>query len=102
MNDMTEASRSVEDHGTKTFDRAEAAAFLKCSKSVVSQLFSSGVLPGAKIGRRMVFRQSDLESFLNAQIEQQTAAIREVRAMVEAARKSQRRRGRPRREIKFT
>jgi len=85
----------------KTLDRAEAAVFLKCSKSVVSQLFNSGILPGAKIGRRMVFRESDLEAFLNAQIEQQTAAIREVRAMIEAARKSQRRRGRPRRVFSF-
>ena len=48
----------------KTLSRPEAAAFLKCDKSVVSTLFATGQLPGAKIGRRMVFIESDLEAYV--------------------------------------
>lgn len=79
----------------KTLTRLEAAAFLKCDKSVVSDLYAKGELPGAKVGRKMVFFESDIEAYLRAKMDSRAAMLRAVQAMIPV------RRGRPRRELHF-
>jgi excisionase family DNA binding protein len=80
----------------KTLSRLEAAAFLKCDKSVVSDLFALGELPGAKVGRKMVFFESDLEAYLRAKMESRAATLHAIKVVIRS------RRGRPRRELCFT
>jgi hypothetical protein len=78
----------------KTLTRLEAAAFMNCDKSVVSKLYATGQL-GAKIGRRLVFIESDLEAFMRAETDRQTARLRAAQALIQ----SYRGRGRPRRVL---
>lgn len=77
----------------KTYDRTEAAEFLKCDEDTVSTLRNTGKLRGAKIGRALVFMEDDLVEFLRDQVRQQSDAIRE---MVEAAAVPTRRGRKPR------
>lgn len=79
----------------RTYTRDEAADFLKCDRSTVSLLFATGQLPGAKVGRRMVFRDMDLEAYLNSTVETQTENRRTIVATPPAPR------GRPRRVFSF-
>lgn len=60
----------------KTLDIEEAAEFLKISQYKAREMASAGKLPAAKIGKRWVFSQSDLEEHLTNEIRQQTAAVR--------------------------
>jgi excisionase family DNA binding protein len=55
----------------KTYDAQEAAAVLKVHENTVFKLANSGELRGAKLGKRWVFRECDLERFLQLRIDRQ-------------------------------
>ena len=60
----------------KTLDVHEAAQFLKASAYTVRVLADTGRIPAAKIGKRWVFSQRDLDEHLAAEIRKQTAIAR--------------------------
>jgi excisionase family DNA binding protein len=48
----------------------DAAALLGVSARFVNRLASTGELASVRIGRRMLFRQSDLEAFVESRVMQ--------------------------------
>jgi excisionase family DNA binding protein len=58
--------------GQDTMTPAEAAAYLHLSASTVKRKAREGSVPGAKTGRKWVFRRADLDNWLSA-----GAALRE-------------------------
>jgi hypothetical protein len=82
------------DCGMKTYDRKEAALFLKCDPETVSERVAAGELPCATIGRAMVFMDETLEAYLRDQTRKRTDAIRAAIAAA-ATPVVRRRRGRP-------
>lgn len=59
-----------------TLDLPQAAKFLCASARKTQELAAAGAIPGAKIGKRWIFRRVDLEAYLAASIERQTEARR--------------------------
>jgi excisionase family DNA binding protein len=57
----------------KILDLQECAAMLKVAESTARELAAEGRLPGAKIGRRWVFVEEDVLSYLSEIIQLQTA-----------------------------
>jgi excisionase family DNA binding protein len=51
---------------SEVFSKKQAAAFLKVSVETVNRNLKSGKLPYRKIGKRVVFTESDLAAFLDA------------------------------------
>ncbi|MDX1749070.1 MAG: helix-turn-helix domain-containing protein [Methylophaga sp.] len=52
----------------------EVANLLNCSPKTVLDKAGKGELPGAKIGKSWTFKKSDVEAYLNKEIERQTLA----------------------------
>lgn len=48
----------------KLYSKAEAADYLKIPEATIYQLTSKRRIPFSKVGRRLVFRQEDLERWL--------------------------------------
>lgn len=63
---------------TMTF--TEAAVYLNISETVLSELLTSGELPGAKISKDWVVRQCDLDNYLAREVERQTEQRRQAHA----------------------
>ena len=59
-----------------TFTRREASEWLSLSTRKLDDLASSGELPKVKIGRKTLFRLSDLESWIASQIEPSTTEVK--------------------------
>ena len=51
----------------RTFDLQEAAAFLRMSAETLRQKAKAGLIPGAKPGKRWVFFEADLVTYLRSQ-----------------------------------
>ncbi len=51
------------DDGLRTFNRDEAADFLKCDRDTLSAMIEAGEVPCAKIGRAYVFMEDDSEAY---------------------------------------
>ena len=49
---------------------AEAAAYLTISKYILYTLMKGGIVPYAKIGKRIVFRQKDLFDWIGSNVVQ--------------------------------
>lgn len=64
------------DTAMKTYDLETAGQFLNVSPSTMRQFAASGVVPGAKLGKRWVFTDEDLESYVRAEVKKQTGARR--------------------------
>ena len=56
--------------GDKVFTIPEVAAYLKISKSKIYYLVSQKQIPHLKVGRNVRIRESDLQNWLELQIEQ--------------------------------
>lgn len=62
----------------ETLSYEEASEYLGVSGSSFDDLICSGVVPGAKISQRWVFRKDDLDAYLIEQVRIQTEARREA------------------------
>lgn len=61
------SDKNVED--IELLDTAEAAKYLRLSKSTIAKMVSTGELKSLKITDRRLFRKSDLNQFINDQAE---------------------------------
>lgn len=52
----------------------DVADLLNCSPKTVLEKAGSGALPGAKFGKSWAFKTSDVEQYINDEIERQTLA----------------------------
>lgn len=64
------------DTAMKTFDLETAGQFLNVSPSTMRDFAANGVVPGAKLGKRWVFTDEDLESYVRAEVKKQTGVRR--------------------------
>ncbi len=67
----------------KTYSRDEAAEFLKVHPETILKLVATGELPGAMVGRALVFMQP-LEDYLRNLVRKQTDERRALAAAVAA------------------
>jgi excisionase family DNA binding protein len=74
----------------KTYDVHEAADFLKIDRSTALELASTGVLPGAKVGRAWVFMEDELVNYLRDITRKQTQERRAEVAAQDALRRPHR------------
>jgi excisionase family DNA binding protein len=57
----------------KTLNLETAAAFLFVSEYTLKEMAASGTVPGAKIGKRWVFTDEDLEAYVRDEVRRQSA-----------------------------
>ena len=60
----------------RTFDLQEAAAFLRMNAETLRQKAKAGLIPGAKPGKRWVFFEADLVTYLRSQYARPRQAVR--------------------------
>lgn len=61
-----------------TMDLDQAADYLKVSADTMRDMADSGTTPGAKVGKRWVFRTIDLDVYLSKEVARQTDERREA------------------------
>lgn len=71
----------------RTLDLTEAAKFLFCHEDTVLRLVAEGVLPGTKIGRKLVFVDVDLIEAIRAQYQTAKQPTRKQCRSTNAARR---------------
>lgn len=78
---MTETDQKDEPASiqTKTLDSKQAAAYLRCSDSRISELVACGQLRACRIGRGFVFKPEWLDLFLDEESARQMAALEAAR-----------------------
>lgn len=68
------AAVNVMDESLNTMNADQVAEVLGCSSKTVIEKASNGEIPGAKIGKGWIFRESDVVRYLGEEISNQTKA----------------------------
>lgn len=64
LNELLASTPSQQNLPKKLYSKAEAANYLKIPEATIYQLTSKRLIPFSKVGRRLVFRQEDLDKWL--------------------------------------